>query len=179
MKVAVFCSSRMGNRTEYAEETRKLGLALAEAGCELVYGGEEYGLMKVVADSVLARGGRVCGVIPNIPMMQEHIHPHLQEYVYVRDMAERKSMMMKLADAFIALPGGTGTLDELSEVLCQNKIGEMDKPLLLLNVAGYYDPLWQFLEQMVTEGMMDETDPAQLMMAPTASEAVAALIQKQ
>ncbi len=158
MKIGVFCSSRMGSDPAYAEAAADLGRRLAQAGCELVYGGEEYGLMKVLADSVLEAGGRVTGVIPNIPMMLENVHPRLQEYVYVKDMAERKKTMLRLADAFAVLPGGTGTLDELSEVLCQNKIGGIDKPLVLISIKGYYEPLRKALETMIGAGMMDAED---------------------
>ena len=172
MRVGVFCSSRMGARPAYAEAAADLGRKLAEAGYELVYGGEEYGLMKVLADSMLGAGGRVTGVIPNIPMMMENVHPRLQEYVYVKDMAERKNVMLHLADAFAVLPGGTGTLDELSEVLCQNKVGGMDKPLALISIDGYYEPLKRYLETMVNEGMMDREDLRQIGWGSSAREAL-------
>ncbi len=162
MRIAVFCSSRMGADPAYAEAAAELGRRLAGDGHELVYGGEEYGLMKVIADSMLEAGGRVTGVIPNIPMMMENVHPRLQEYVYVKDMAERKKVMLHLAEAFAVLPGGTGTLDELSEVLCQNKVGGMNKPLVLINVKGYYEPLRQVLENMIGAGMMDAEDLRQV-----------------
>ena len=175
MKIGVFLSSRMGKDPVYAEAARRTGELLASQGHELVYGGENYGLMSVLADSVRQHGGRVNGVIPNIPMMLEHVYPDLQEAVYVRDMSERKAVMMRLADAFLALPGGPGTLDEFSEVFCLNKIGEIDKPLVLVNIKGFYDPMKDYLKKMEEEGMADLSDEDSICVKDTPDEAIAFL----
>ncbi len=175
MRIAVFCSSRMGGDPAFAKAAEAFGAWIAEEGHELVYGGEKYGLMEVLADSVIKKGGRAIGVVPNISMMLEHVHPDLNEYIYVRDMAERKQTMMRISDAFAALPGGPGTLDEFSEVLCLNKIGEMDKPLVLLNINGYYEPLKEFLDRMTALQLADPSDPDQFFIADTAEEAAAFL----
>ena len=175
MKIGVFCSSRLGTDAAFAEAAEAFGAWIAEQGHELVYGGEKYGLMEALADSVRKRNGRAVGVVPNIPMMLEHVHPDLNEYIYVRDMAERKQVMLRLADAFAALPGGPGTLDEFSEVLCLNKIGELDKPLVLLNIGGYYEPFRQFLDRMTETRLADPSDPDQFLIADTTEEAAAFL----
>ena len=155
MKIGVFLSSRMGRTDVYRQLTEKLGRFLAENGHELVYGGENYGLMAVLADTVLAAGGRAAGVVPDLSPMRENAHPGLQEIHYVRSMAERKTLMIDLADAFIALPGGIGTLDEFSDVLCLNAIGALHKPLVLLGTDGYYEPFRQVQNKILQEGMAD------------------------
>ena len=175
MRIAVFCSSRMGSDVAFAEAAEAFGAWIADEGHELVYGGEKYGLMEVLADSVIKKGGRAIGVVPNIPMMLEHVHPDLSEYIYVRDMAERKKTMIRLSDAFAALPGGPGTLDEFSEVLCLNKIGEIDKPLVLLNISGYYGLFGKFLDRMTDLSLADPSDPDRFLIADTVEEAAAFL----
>lgn len=156
MRIAVFLSSRMGKGDSYRQLTIQLGRWLAHQGHELVYGGENYGLMAVLADTVVEAGGRAAGVIPQLEPMLSCAHPRLQEYHYVKSMAERKERMIALADAFIALPGGIGTLDEFSEVLCLNAIGVLDKPLVLLGTGGYYEAFRQVTETFLKEEMADE-----------------------
>ena len=159
MKIAVFLSSRMGSSPVLKETAEKTGAWLAGAGHELIYGGEDYGLMSVLAGSVIAHGGRVTGVIPNIPLMMENVHPRLSSYVYVRDMAERKDAMLRLADGFLALPGGFGTLDEFSELLCANRVfPEQARPLALLSVNGFYKPFEGLLANMLAESLIDAED---------------------
>lgn len=175
MKIAVFLSSRMGKSPEMAQLARRTGAWLAERGHELIYGGEGYGLMSVLADSVIENGGRVIGVIPNLKLMMTNVHPKLDEYIYVPDMAERKAAMMKLADGFIALPGGYGTLDEFSEVLCENRLEQMTKPLALINQNGFYTPFGAFLDNMLAEGMIDPEDSRLLRIADSLEAAAAYL----
>ena len=175
MRIAVFLSSRSGKSPALAQAARDCGAWLAENGHELVYGGEDYGLMSVLAGSVREHGGRAIGVIPNLPLMMANVHPDLSEYVYVPDMAERKSTMLKLADGFLALPGGYGTLDEFSEVLCENRIGEMAKPLALLNQNAFYEPFRAYLGNMLAEGLIDPEDLDMLRIADTLREAAAFL----
>ncbi|MBO4839155.1 MAG: TIGR00730 family Rossman fold protein [Lachnospiraceae bacterium] len=178
MKIGVFLSSRMGKTGAYRRLTEELGRWLVKNGHELVYGGENYGLMAVLADTVLAEGGRAAGVIPNLSPMKENAHPGLQEYHYVLSMAERKSLMIKLADGFIALPGGIGTLDEFSEVLCLNAIGALDKPLVLLGTGGYYEPFRAVQEKILEERMADESSFERFLITEDLDEAGKFLARK-
>lgn len=171
MKIAVFLSSRMGKSPAYRTLTEELGRWLASEGHELVYGGENYGLMAVLADTVVEAGGRAAGVIPQLEPMLSCAHPRLQEYHYVRSMAERKERMIALADGFIALPGGIGTLDEFSEVLCLNAIGALDKPLVLLGTGGYYEAFRRVIETFLEEGMADEAALRRLLITESIEEA--------
>ncbi|MBO4872687.1 MAG: TIGR00730 family Rossman fold protein [Lachnospiraceae bacterium] len=175
MKIAVFLSSRTGKSPELAQLARRTGAWLAENGHELVYGGEDYGLMSVLANSVIENGGRSVGVIPNLPLMMANVHPGLNEYIYVPDMAERKTTMLKLAEGFIALPGGYGTLDEFSEVLCENRLSDVKKPLALLNQNAFYTPFRAYLENMLAEGMIDPEDFDFLRVADSLEDAAAFL----
>lgn len=153
-RVCVFCGSSKGVREDYAAAARRLGDLMVDRGLELVYGGGRIGLMGVIADSVMARGGRVTGVIPNALMAREQGHEGVTELHRVDSMHERKSLMADLADAFVALPGGLGTLEELFEVVTWAQLGIHPKPCALLNVAGYFDPLIEFLDHQVTEGFV-------------------------
>lgn len=150
--VCVYCGSSPGNRPEYAEAAALLGRTLAARGLALVYGGGKVGLMGIVADSVLAHGGTVVGVIPDALMQKEVGHRGLTELHVVRNMHERKQMMADRADAFIALPGGVGTFEELFETFTWLQLGYHDKPVGLLNVAGFYDGMLGFLSHAVHEG---------------------------
>jgi uncharacterized protein (TIGR00730 family) len=135
--VCVFCGSRPGNDPAYAAGARRLGRTLAEEGITLVYGGGRVGLMGVVADTILDAGGEVTGVIPKALVEREIAHPGLTYLRVVGSMHERKALMSELSEGFIALPGGTGTLEEFFEVLTWAQLGEHEKPCGLLNLAGY------------------------------------------
>ena len=155
MKIAVYCGASSGRENgPYPQQADLLGRALASAGIDLVYGGANVGLMGQVADAVLASGGRVCGVMPRILVEREHSHTGLSELHMVEDMHQRKAVMMELADAFIALPGGTGTLEELFEVWAWRQIGIHHKPFGLLNVDRYYDHLLAFLSHASDEAFI-------------------------
>ena len=145
LAVAVYCGSRFGDAAAYEQAARALGQLLAERGDSLVYGGGRVGLMGAVADAALAAGGRVVGVIPQALMDREVGHAGLTELHVVQTMHERKQLMAERADAFIALPGGIGTLEELYEVWSWQQLGYHDKPVALLNVEGYYDALLAFM----------------------------------
>lgn len=153
-KVAVFCGSSHGVRPIYAEAAATLGRLLAERGLGLVYGGGNVGLMGVVADAVLAAGGEVEGVIPEAMMKWEVGHPNLTRLHVVGTMHQRKAMMADLADAFIALPGGIGTMDETFEIWTWAQIGLHAKPLGFLDVDGFYGHLHTFLDHMTAEGFL-------------------------
>jgi uncharacterized protein (TIGR00730 family) len=150
--LCIFCGSNPGNRPEYLQLARTTGRLVAERGLTLVYGGGKVGLMGAVADAALVAGGRVVGIIPQMLLDREVGHPGLSELRVVSTMAERKLMMGELSDAFLTLPGGIGTLDELFEAWSWTQLGLHDKPSGLLNYLGYYDALIQFLDLAVTEG---------------------------
>ncbi len=145
-RICVFCGSSPGALAEYATAARELASLLAQGGIGLVYGGGRVGLMGVLADGVLAGGGDVIGVIPEPLMGLEVEHRGLSDLRVVSTMHERKALMADLADAFIALPGGLGTLDESFEILTWSQLGLHAKPFGLLNVAGYFDRLLAFLD---------------------------------
>jgi uncharacterized protein (TIGR00730 family) len=170
--VCVFCGSNTGARADYAEATRALARTVALAGLRLVYGGGSIGLMGVLADAALAAGGTVIGVAPRRLLEREVVHQGLAELRIVETMLERKALMAELSDAFISLPGGFGTLDELFEMLTWTQLGFQRKPCGLLNVAGYYDGLTAFLDHAVDQRfvkrehrdmLLVERDPARLL----------------
>ncbi len=150
-RICVFCGSNNGARPEYVAAAQGLGQVLAERGMALVYGGAGVGLMGAVADAALAAGGEVIGVMPRNLVEREVAHQKLRDLRVVGSMHERKALMADLADAFIALPGGLGTLEEFFEVWTWAQLGEHTKPLGMLNVAGYYDPLLGFFDRLIEE----------------------------
>jgi uncharacterized protein (TIGR00730 family) len=150
-RVCVFCGSSTGARADYADAARALAAELARRQLGLVYGGGSVGIMGVLADAALAAGVEVIGVIPRPLASRELLHAGLTELRLVASMHERKATMAALADAFIALPGGLGTLEELLEMLTWSQLGIHDKPLALLNVVGYWDALVQLLDHAARE----------------------------
>jgi len=150
-RVCVFCGASAGRGEAYAAAARGLGRALAERGIGVVYGGGRVGLMGLVADGALEAGGEVIGVITRLLMDKELGHTGVAELVVAETMHERKARMAELADAFIALPGGLGTLDELFEILAWAQLGIHSKPVGLLNTAGFYDSLMVFLDHVERE----------------------------
>ena len=153
-RLCVFCGSSPGNDPAYAEAARALGRAIAEAGMGLVYGGGRVGLMGIVADSAMAAGAEAIGVIPQGLFDKEVGHKGLTELRVVDSMHTRKAMMADLADGFVALPGGIGTLEELFEIWTWGQLGDHAKPFALLNVGGFYDPLATFLDRLVETGFV-------------------------
>lgn len=150
-RLCVFCGSKAGGRAVYAEQTRRLGVALADRGLGAVYGGGHVGLMGVLADAVLQAGGEVIGVIPQALVDKELAHPGLTELRICETMHQRKAIMADLSDGFVALPGGFGTGDELFEILTWSQLGLHTKPIGLLNIAGYFDSLCDWLDRAVAE----------------------------
>jgi len=171
-RICVFCGSSSGKGESYLQAARQVGRLLCERGIELVYGGGNVGLMGALADACLAQGGRVIGVIPQLLVDKEVAHQGLTELHVVQTMHERKALMADLAGAFLALPGGYGTWDELCEVLTWSQIGIQRKPNALLNVNGYYDPLLAMVDRAAAEGflldvnrelLLTGADPARLL----------------
>jgi uncharacterized protein (TIGR00730 family) len=173
--VCVFCGSRPGLSPAYAEAARDLGAALAARGVRLVYGGGHVGLMGVVADAALEAGGEVVGVIPKALVEREVSHANLSELRVVGSLHERKALMAELSDGFVALPGGTGTLEELFEILTWSQLGLHRKPCGLLDVAGYYAPLLGFFDRMLEEGFLRPEHRALLLVENTPQAILAAL----
>ena len=152
--IALYCGSRSGTNPIYQEKAIALAKGIADQGFGLVYGGASIGLMGQVADAVVQNGGETVGVIPEFMLDYEIAHNSLTELYIVRTMHERKAMMAERSNAFVALPGGIGTFEELFEVWTWRQLGYHDKPLGLLNVAGYYDGLLGFLQSSVANGFM-------------------------
>jgi uncharacterized protein (TIGR00730 family) len=160
--VCVYCGSRPGSAVAYAETARELAALLAARGIGVVYGGGKVGLMGIVAETVLAAGGAVTGVIPQVLADREVAHTGLTELRIVDSMHMRKQQMTELSDAFVILPGGIGTLDELIEAFTWTQLLIHDKPIALLNVRGYYDRLLAFLDHAVEEGFLSARQRATL-----------------
>ncbi|HVM60348.1 MAG TPA: TIGR00730 family Rossman fold protein [Verrucomicrobiae bacterium] len=170
--ICVYCGSSPGKDPSFAQAARELGALLAKRGHTLVYGGGNVGLMGVVADAVLAAGGRVVGVIPDNLVRREVGHTGLTEQHVVTSMHDRKAKMAALGDGFLALPGGVGTLEEIVEVFVWMQLGLHGKPCALLNVNGYYDPLVKYLEHMVESRFLWPEQLSQLIVAREPAEAL-------
>ena len=154
MNIAVYLGSSFGNDPSFKEVTAEVGTRIAREGHTLIYGGSAMGLMGVLADSALAEGGEVIGVEPQFFLDEGLEHPGITRTIPTETMAERKTIMMDMADAYVALPGGIGTLDEISEVAALAAIDRHGKPCVIFNKNGYYDLLGQFLDKMVTDGLL-------------------------
>ncbi|MCR8643481.1 TIGR00730 family Rossman fold protein [Paenibacillus sp. N1-5-1-14] len=157
-RICVYAGSNVGNSPEYAERAQRLGEELAARGIELVYGGSKIGLMGIVADAVLAGGGRAIGVMPAGLFRGEMRHTGLTEFHETANMHERKALMAELSDAFIALPGGIGTFEELFEMLSWSQLGIHQKPVGLLNVNGFYEPFYNMVDHAITAGFARESN---------------------
>lgn len=155
-RVCVFCGSSAGRDPRFLEVARELGVCLAGRGMALVYGGAHVGLMGAIADTMLARGAEVIGVIPRGLVDREVAHERLTELRVVNTMHERKALMADLAGAFVALPGGFGTLDEFFEILTWAQLGIHRKPCGMLNVEGFFDPLLVYLDHAVAAGFLKQ-----------------------
>jgi len=168
--VAVYCGSSFGHSELYKQSAMELGTLLAKQGVKLVYGGASVGIMGTVADAVLEAGGEVTGILPTFLGDREIAHKHLTELIIVEGMHERKKKMMDLADGFIVLPGGAGTLEEFFEVFTWSQIGLHQKPISIYNVNQYYDTLVQMLNHMSSEGLMQKKYLDALIVSSSANE---------
>jgi uncharacterized protein (TIGR00730 family) len=178
-RICVFCGSHAGNDGGYAVMAREAARAIAAAGYGIVYGGGGVGLMKIVADTVLESGAEVVGVIPQALARTEMAHQGLTALHVVTTMHERKAMMEDLSDAFLALPGGFGTMDEFCEVLSWRQLRIHDKPIGLLNYRGYYDALLALFDSMVRQGFVGPHTRGLVIDAPTIDELLAAMFEQR
>lgn len=172
--VCIFCGSSPGRLPEFGQAARELGAILAQQKITLVYGGASVGLMGIMADAALEAGGEVIGVIPEALFGKEVAHAGLTKLHRVASMHERKTLMYELSDAFVALPGGIGTMEEFFEILTWAQLGLHSKPCGILNVAGYYDNLVQWLDRSVSEGFVRERHKELMIVA----EGPGALLQR-
>ncbi|WP_231379514.1 TIGR00730 family Rossman fold protein [Polaromonas sp. CG_9.11] len=175
--LCVYCGSRPGNNAEFAALARQVGTWIGRHGGQLVYGGGHNGLMGILADAALAAGARVIGVIPKALVEKEWAHTGCTELHVVENMHERKRIMAEHADAFLALPGGIGTLEEFFEVWTWRQLGYHDKPVGLLNLDGFYDSLLTFLGSAVSSGFMSEWQMGLIRTGSDAELLVAELVQ--
>ena len=176
-KICVYCGSGEGNNPAFAESARILGRDLATNGIELVYGGGSIGLMGLTARSTLEHGGRVTGIIPAFLKEREAMLDAVQELIVTEDMHQRKRQMFEKAEAFVALPGGIGTLEELVEMLTWAQLGRHRKPVLLANIDGFWDPLLSLLDHMRAENFIRSGLEVSFMSAKRAEDIVPMLIE--
>ncbi|MFD2248586.1 TIGR00730 family Rossman fold protein [Pontibacter ruber] len=170
--IGVFCGANSGLNEVYSQAAAQLGELMAQQSIKLVYGGGNVGLMGVIADAVLASGGTAVGVIPQSLVDREVAHRGIQELVVVQTMHERKAIMAARSDAFVAMPGGFGTFDEICEIITWNQLGIIKKPVAFFNINGYYDRFFEMIDHTVAEGFVKkdqreniivESDPAVLL----------------
>jgi uncharacterized protein (TIGR00730 family) len=170
--IGLFCGSSMGINPLYKQQAQEFGILLAQKKITLVYGGAYIGLMKIVADSVIERGGYVIGVMPHLLAEMDITHPQIHEMHIVGSLHERKTLIAELSDAFVTLPGGFGTLDELSEMLSWSQLNITEKPLAIFNIGGFFDDLIRYLDHCVAEkflrrehrdNIIIEDDPTRLL----------------
>jgi uncharacterized protein (TIGR00730 family) len=175
--ICVYCASGPGNRSAYVEAAKSFGRVLGENKIRLVYGGGSVGLMGAIADAVLDHGGVVTGVIPEFLVNREHMNLRVQERVITRDMHERKRVMFERADAFVALPGGVGTLEELVEQMTWAQLGRHRKPIMVINIESFWDPLCTLLEHMEQVEFIRPGMSVNFLVVQRVEEALPALIE--
>ncbi|WP_240366551.1 MULTISPECIES: TIGR00730 family Rossman fold protein [unclassified Psychrobacter] len=170
--VAVYCGSRLGNNDVYEQAARELGSALADNGMGLVYGGASIGLMGAVADEVIKGGAEAVGVIPTFMLKHEIAHEQLTRLHLTDTMHTRKTVMAEYADAFITLPGGLGTLEEIMEIATWRQLYQHEKPMIILNINGFYDRMIEHLKYTTEQGFMKQQDLDRLVVCNTIGEAI-------
>lgn len=178
-RICIFCGANAGQREVFAQSAKEFAMHCARLGLGIVYGGGNVGLMGVVADAALQAGGEVIGVIPKTLVERELAHTGLSALHVVSSMHERKALMADLSDAFIALPGGFGTLDEFFEILTWGQLGIHVKPCGLLNVEGYFDHLLAFLDQAVTEGLLHARNRQMFSVAASAHDLLKRIVRQE
>ena len=161
MNITVYCGANCGRDPDFASRARELGTWMGQNGHRLVYGAGDVGMMGIISDAVLEAGGEVIGVTPEFFILAEEIHTALTELRISKDLPDRRRIMIEEGEAFIALPGGTGTLDEITEVMSLRRLGLLGdkiRPVMLYNVNGYYDHLFRFLDRVAEEGYFSDAD---------------------
>lgn len=170
MIITVYCGSKMGNDPAYAAAAEELGRWIAQHGMDMAYGGGNVGLMTLTADAVLAGGRAVTGVIPEFLLQYENGHEGNYTLEVVSTMSERKNRMMELGDAYLAMPGGSGTLEEIAEAISMQKLGKHEKPCIFYNINGFFEPLRQMYTDMVKEGFLQQKDLDKILFISSARE---------
>jgi len=178
-KICIFCGSSMGFDPIYKQKAKELGRVMADQGCELLYGGGSVGLMKIIADVMMENKCRVIGTITQHLLDMRVGHPEIDELIVVGTMAERKKILEDMADGFIAMPGGIGTMDEFFEAYVLSQLRVFDKPVALFNVNGYYDGLVSFINHMAGEGFMRKEHAENLIVSDDPRELLAKMEQFQ
>ncbi len=170
MNITVYCGANFGTKSIYKEKTVEVGVWIAKRGDTLVYGGGKKGLMGVIADTVLANNAKVIGITPTFLMERELAHQKLTELIVVDSMTERKLKMKELGDCYIALAGGVGTLEEISELISWSRIGQNDNPCIVFNIDGYYNHLERQYDEMVNKGFLSEEDRSKILFTDSLDE---------
>ena len=170
MNITVYCGSAYGADPAFQQGARELGTWMAKNGHTLVYGGAASGLMGEIADAVLQGGGKAIGILPDVLVEREPPHEGLTEFYQVKSMTERKAMMIDFGEVFVAMPGGPGTLEELSEILSLDKIEILKVPCILFNINGYFDALVEVYDRMFEHGFMDKDNRSLLVNACSVAE---------
>ncbi len=178
-KICIFCGSSMGFNPIYKEKAAELGHVLADHGCELLYGGGSVGLMKIIADVMMERGCKVTGTITQHLLDMRVGHPEINELIVVETMADRKKILEDMADGFIALPGGIGTMDEFFEAYVLSQLRVFDKPVALFNVNGFYDGIVSFIDHIAEEGFMHKEHANSLIVSSNPEELLEKMAQFQ
>jgi uncharacterized protein (TIGR00730 family) len=177
--ISVFCGAHEGNNPRYAEDAKKIGEILAAKGINVVFGGGNVGLMKIVSDAALDNGADAIGIGLESLHNLELVNPRLKNQIITKTLLDRKDEFMKRSDAFIVLPGGVGSLDELAEIMANNQLGLINKPVGLLNTEGYYDHLLSWMKKAVEEGFITEANFNDLIVSSSCEDLVNLIIENQ
>ncbi|MDA7697344.1 TIGR00730 family Rossman fold protein [Gammaproteobacteria bacterium] len=170
--ISVFCGAHLGNNPIYASEAKKVAEVIVEKGMNVVFGGGDVGLMGVVSHTAIDNGGEVLGISLQSLYELELTNPRIQEVVVAKTLLERKDIFMQRSDAFIVLPGGVGSLDELAEVMCSNQLGIINKPIGILNTNGYYDHLLAWMKKAVEEGFVSDANFNELIISDSCADLI-------
>ncbi|MDA8868129.1 TIGR00730 family Rossman fold protein [Gammaproteobacteria bacterium] len=170
--ISVFCGAHLGNNPIYASEAKKVAEVIVEKGMNVVFGGGDVGLMGVVSHTAIDNGGEVLGISLQSLYELELTNPRIQEVVVAKTLLERKDIFMQRSDAFIVLPGGVGSLDELAEVMCSNQLGIINKPIGILNTNGYYDHLLAWMKKAVEEGFVSDANFNELIVSDSCTNLI-------
>ena len=170
--ISVFCGAHLGNNPIYASEAKKVAEVIVEKGMNVVFGGGDVGLMGVVSHTAIDNGGEVLGISLQSLYELELTNPRIQEVVVAQTLLERKDIFMQRSDAFIVLPGGVGSLDELAEIMCSNQLGIINKPIGILNTNGYYDHLLAWMKKAVEEGFVSDANYNELIVSDSCEDLI-------